>query len=78
MVEYIGPRDGPVFQRMVLPRAGTDVTFTRGRLTYDPKYGLPESLEDMSAEHRASVEDALLSFKVLDLQWARIAYLSIL
>merc|ERR1719191_1047694 len=63
VIEYLGPRDGDMFRSFVEPRKGTDTTVNRARRMYDPKYGLPESLKDMSTEHRAAIEDMALSFR---------------
>ena len=57
VIEYVGPREGGVFDDFIQPRAGTDCTLDRARRMYDPRYGLPATLADMSAEHKAAVGD---------------------
>ena len=35
-----------------------------GKNLYDPKYGIcPDKIEDFSKEHRASIEDILMTFR---------------
>lgn len=63
VIEFLGPREGPMYEFMIERHIGADMTLARARRMYDPKYGLPETLEDMSEEHRAAVEDLRLTFK---------------
>jgi hypothetical protein len=61
VLEYDGPRDVPFF-KMLKEQSGTDVTFMTACYLYEPSYGDPTCLEEMSAEHRAWVEDLVVGY----------------
>jgi len=64
VLEYTGPREGPMWD-MVMRQHGSDSLVNVARMLYDPLYGVPETLVDMSDEHKRYREDMLVSmFKV--------------
>lgn len=59
VIEYIGSRDGFVGSMMVNRFAGRSVDLANARMLYDPKYGLPETLEAITREHAAYRESVI-------------------
>lgn len=60
VLEYTGPREGPMWE-MMMRQHGSDSLVNAARMLYDPLYGVPETLEDMSDEHKRYREDMLVS-----------------
>ena len=61
VIEYTGSRDGFVGSMMVNRYAGRSVDLMQARMLYDPKYGLPDTLEAMTREHAAYRESIIYS-----------------
>lgn len=55
VLEWVGPLDHHLCN-MFKETRGTDQVFTLAKFKYDPKYGAPTSVEDMSEEYKACVE----------------------
>lgn len=53
---YTGEQSGPIFN-MILAGAGKHCEVMIAQMKYDPKYGVVESLADITREHAASIED---------------------
>ena len=62
VIEYIGSRDGFVGSMIVNRFAGRSVDLAHARMLYDPKYGLPETLEAITREHAAYRESVIYNF----------------
>jgi len=58
--EYCGPKEGPMWIQ-TKDNQGKDITYDIARFLWEPLYGTPSSVEEMSAEHRAWAEDFLAS-----------------
>lgn len=58
--EYKGPQEGPMWKR-TQDNQGKDNTHELARFLWEPLYGTPSCVEEMSAEHRAWTEDFMAS-----------------
>jgi len=58
--EYGGPKEGPMW-KWTQDNQGKDTTYDIARVLWEPLYGTPSCLEEMSADHRAWAEDFLAS-----------------
>ncbi|KAL1503795.1 hypothetical protein AB1Y20_012263 [Prymnesium parvum] len=59
VLKWVGPADHPLLA--TVRRRPIDKTLEEAQQKYDPLYGRPSSLRDMSDEHKAYVEDAWAS-----------------
>mmetsp|Transcript_92321 Transcript_92321/g.211350 ORF Transcript_92321/g.211350 Transcript_92321/m.211350 type:complete len:371 (+) Transcript_92321:63-1175(+) len=71
--KHTGSETDPGFE-MIQRISGNDCTFFIGCSLYDPKYGMPKNLEDMSEEHRASVEDMMTQFPPHIWKWEPVGW----
>ena len=56
MREYIGPH-GTYLHQITKKVAGKNMELVASKMLYDPKYGMPDRIEEFTREHCAALED---------------------
>jgi len=60
VLQYIGPTEGKAKKRL-MSWSGEDVTLRLAKEMYDPKYGMPQTAADISAELALVQEDKFIT-----------------
>jgi hypothetical protein len=60
-VEWTGPKNVPFYNSLKARCAGQHLELFAANTWYDPKYGMPPTIEKFNEEHRLYIEDNLAS-----------------